>query len=668
MKTKVLMILFLLIFILSIPTISAGDNQSVIEDNIVLNSDYNNILSDADLTFDDLNTDISNTPEGQVLTLNNNYTFTSDDQHVNGITLNKAIVIDGAGHAIDGGNSARIFTISANNVVLKNIVFKNANSTNGAGGGALYITNGASNVSVDNSTFINNCHSKNGGSIFWQGDNGTLTSSKFISNTANRGGAVYWFNDYGLINNTSFYSNSANVDGGAVYWNPYLGDDSNCRILNSNFTNNKAMQSAGAIYLGVSNVLINKSSFINNTASKNGGAVYIPSTAINCQVTSSLFINNTATDGANTISWQATGKITDSILILPQSGYIIKTSGDGDELIADYNWWGNTNSDFQTNTRISGAELNNWLVLNITKDGDALINDTINLNVNIISLYDGNSISEYANNNLPTISMSLDALNGTFSNKSLVLNRGKGSVKFTPSEKSSVVSAYYYNISSIIKIATKLKILLNVSISNVTYSQNATASVIADADGEYILNVNNKNYTGNVSDGEDSIDIGILPAGDYTATIIFKGNESYASAQNKTIFSVLPANNTLNVKINGTEYLKNATALITASIDGKYTLQISNKTYNVSVIGGVGEVILDVLQVNEYIAILKFLNTNYTNLENTTRFNITKISNTLNITVKDTNYPNNATAKVMADTILKSMKNHSQQMLKTGRH
>ena len=93
MKTKVLMILFLLIFILSIPTISAGDNQSVIEDNIVLNSDYNNILSDADLTFDDLNTDISNTPEGQVLTLNNNYTFTSDDQHVNGIPLNKKAYI-----------------------------------------------------------------------------------------------------------------------------------------------------------------------------------------------------------------------------------------------------------------------------------------------------------------------------------------------------------------------------------------------------------------------------------------------------------------------------------------------------------------------------------------------------------------------------------------------
>ena len=648
MKTKALIILFLLIFILSIPTICASDNQSAIEDNIILNSDSNNILSDDDLSFSDLDTSISNTPEGEVLTLTNNYTYSSDNQYVNGIVINKAIVIDGAGHTIDGDNSARIFTISASNVVLKNIIFKNANSTNDKGGGALFIANGAFNVTVDNSTFINNYHSKNGGAILWQGDNGFLTSSKFIANNANKGGAVYWINDYGLITNTVFDSNSANGDGGALFWNPLWGDDSNSRILNSTFTNNKAMQSAGAIYLGVNNALINKSTFINNTASKNGGASYILQSASNCQVVSSLFINNTADDGANTISWRATGKITDSILILPQSGYIIQTSGDGDDLIADYNWWGNTNSDFQINDRISGVEINNWLFLNITKDGDATINDSIDLNVKINNLYDGNLICEYANNSLPTISMSLNALNGTLSNDSVVLSKGSGNINFIPTEKSCVVSAYYYNISSIIKIATKLKILFNVSISNVTYSQNATASVKANVDGEYILNINNKNYTVNVLNGVALIYTDILPAGDYIATLIFNGNESYASAQNKTLFSVMPANNTLNVTINDTEYLKNATALITASVDGKYTLQVNNKIYNVNVFEGVAEVILDILPVKEYEAILKFLNTNYTNLENTTRFNVTKISNTLNITIKDTFYPNNATVKVMA--------------------
>ena len=671
MKIRSCILLFLIILILLIPTVYANDNESISYEYSDKSSDLLSVSDD--LSFDDLNNNITNTKEGEILTLNKNYTIHSDDQYLKGIAITKSITIDGAGYTIDAKNSARIFSISASNVILKNIIFKNANTSDNYGGGAVFIAQTSSNVIFENSTFINNIHSKNGGAIFWQGDYGIISSCNFINNSAeDNGGSVYWYNNNGLINNTNFKLNIA-YDGGAIYWDTNRFADSNCRIINSSFTNNKALNDGGAIYWSSSNALINKSRFENNSASQNagavmwmnpdgnieesqfinnnasnGGALYIQSPAENTEVSSSLFINNHADFSGNAVLWLASaGNIYDSILISTRSGEILQTSGNGNNLIADYNWWGNTADDYKTNTKVSGIILNNWLFLNITRNSDVALNEEVNLTVKISNLYDKNTIMDY-NANLPAVNMNLSQVNGTLSKNNIEVLKGLATVTFTPNNETSMVKVSFLNIQSNITIKTKLKAVFNVSIDDVDYPGNATALIKSDVDGEYILAVNNKNYTVNVEGGVSQITIDRLPADVYHAVIIFKGDSTYLSSQNQTDFTVNKGSNSLNVTINNVEYLKNATAEVSASIDGNYTVEVNGKTYNITVLNGFGKVTLDVLPVDNYTAVLRFINTNYSNTTNTTKFSVSKASNFLKVTIDNTEYPNNATAHINA--------------------
>ena len=127
--------------------------------------------------------------------------------------------IDGGGHTIDGGARTRIFLITARNVTLKNITFKNGHSANrfeehANGGGALKITKGAS-VNLEGCTFKKNTSADDGGAIL---NSGTVRShnSTFGSNHAGYyGGAVM---NRGLMHSRkdSFDDNSSWI-AGALY-------------------------------------------------------------------------------------------------------------------------------------------------------------------------------------------------------------------------------------------------------------------------------------------------------------------------------------------------------------------------------------------------------------------------------------------------------------------
>ena len=84
----------------------------------------NNHTIDTNSTFKDLADLINNASPGDILELDTNY---QNDGSVSssGITISKAITIDGKGHTLDAKGSSRIFKINAENVTLKNIIFKN---------------------------------------------------------------------------------------------------------------------------------------------------------------------------------------------------------------------------------------------------------------------------------------------------------------------------------------------------------------------------------------------------------------------------------------------------------------------------------------------------------------------------------------------------------------
>lgn len=247
------------------------------------------------------------------------YNSTTDGDFKNGINITKDMTINGKGHTIDGNHTARIFNVINCTLTIKNITLINGNATNG---GAIYSEN--SNLTLINSTFINNTvrsNSYNGGAIYnknstlkvinstfinntvmatytygnggaiysTSNSNVTVVNSTFTNNRARQGGAIYV--DTGVINisDSKFEDNNAS-NGGAVYINT-----GNITVINSIFENNNASY-GGAIYITTANITLIKSNFNSNIAKTYyGGAIYM--SAANATITDSNFNNNNANTG-----------------------------------------------------------------------------------------------------------------------------------------------------------------------------------------------------------------------------------------------------------------------------------------------------------------------------------------------------------------------------------
>ena len=329
---KLILLSFLLIFILSIGVISAADNSSHVtldkkDDKISLKKEISNsntsnnevLKSTIDFsgsTFTELENQINSCQAGDIINLNKN--ITNDRDY--GITIDKAITINGNGSTINALGNSQIFKISSNDVVLNNIRFINAVSSTD-GGAAIY--GDSSNVIISNSYFIDNTVTSNwgaGGAIRWtSGSNIQVTNSYFENNNAlsggainvdesvsdfkiagstfinnraiNDGGAVRYYGPNGVINNSTFI-NCSGASGGAI---SIFG--SNAKINKSVFKYNKATSTAlggGAIYWGGDYGILNNSYFSYNEAPAGGGAINWP--AKFAQISNSNFEYNFADD------------------------------------------------------------------------------------------------------------------------------------------------------------------------------------------------------------------------------------------------------------------------------------------------------------------------------------------------------------------------------------
>ena len=259
-----------------------------------------------------------------VLTLYRDYIFTAgvDENLTGGIVIDEPITINGNGHTINALQKARIFNITADNVVLNNITFTNANVS--GNGGAIY---SSGSLNVENCNFTDNTAIL-GGAAYFYGE-GSMLNCNFDGNTASSdGGALYFDDEYGLsstVINCNFTGNSASHDGGAVYFNSKMGTIKNC-----NFIDNSASNS-GAVYFGETGYVTNCNfsdnsasygsalflyfngnvtdcNFINNTASNHGGAVYFLN---NGNVSNCNFVDNSASRDGGAIIFDDCGTVTD---------------------------------------------------------------------------------------------------------------------------------------------------------------------------------------------------------------------------------------------------------------------------------------------------------------------------------------------------------------------
>ena len=220
------------------------------------------------------------------LNLESDYSFdeNEDKDVLDGIRIDKDLVIDGQYHIIDALKKVKIFRIYGAKVILKNIYFFYGFSEDY--GGAIQLIN--SSLEIINCHFSNNIASLKGGAINLNNSELHIKQCKFHANKATGlysiGGGISSENSIIDIEESSFYENSAD-EGGAIHT-----INTTLKIFTSNFTNNYANWYGGAI-LTDSLLLIYNSRFKKNKAEYKGGAIHI--SLYNYDYNSSLYIDKT---------------------------------------------------------------------------------------------------------------------------------------------------------------------------------------------------------------------------------------------------------------------------------------------------------------------------------------------------------------------------------------
>lgn len=215
------------------------------------------------------------------------------------------MVIDGNGKTIDAAKSSRIFTVTGDNITLKNIVFKNGYVERGIvdcfnnGGGAIRI-NSNCRLTINDCTFANHRCEENGGAIYNRG-NLTIDSSKFTNIRLNNpkffgGLGVVIYNDGTLNIASSEFSNSTPDDTASE--TIFNNDEAKLDIFKSTFqalgkqiTNKGLLTVEESSFFHCAETIINegKSTFRKSIFSKNKQAIVNKGEAM---VKDSSFTNN----------------------------------------------------------------------------------------------------------------------------------------------------------------------------------------------------------------------------------------------------------------------------------------------------------------------------------------------------------------------------------------
>jgi hypothetical protein len=302
--------------------------------------------------------------------LNSDYVYI--DGQIKGILISKSIIIDGQGHTLDGRHLSRIFNITADNVTIKNVNFKNGNALGRYFGPYL-----------------------GGGAIYWNGNNGNLFNSNF---TDNHGSGIeedpfdqeeiYTDENGMIIHIIRIRPVGAKLnEGGAITWNGTNGHIDGCVFIKNSVG---YPDSGGAIMWRGDNGLVTNSEFYENSAWCGSAICWV---GANGTVLSSIILNNSFFDGG--IYWfGANGTVHNTILI--GTGYRTALSAPED-MDADFNFWGDTVYDIDVAYKPEFVK--NWLVINFTHDGDFVnANDKVLIEYSIENSVNRNgNIAQYKN-------------------------------------------------------------------------------------------------------------------------------------------------------------------------------------------------------------------------------------------------------------------------------
>ena len=256
-KQKLLFVLFLLTCLCLSMSFVSADNMTDIDDSNNNHTDDSIVDNHPSKSFTDLNNLINDLNKSEII-LEDDYVNQKGDtnyhdyeQHgdlifiiTTGILINRSVNIEGQGHIIDANNLSEIFYLNADNITLKNIVFKNANGFNF---GAVYCS--ASNISIINCTFINN-YGITGAVSCNNQQNISIINSTFINNSGSLMGpaAIRCEAPVDIINST-FINNHCKYE--RTFRSFIITLFNGGRIINSTFTDNYVYSNDEEKYAGI---------------------------------------------------------------------------------------------------------------------------------------------------------------------------------------------------------------------------------------------------------------------------------------------------------------------------------------------------------------------------------------------------------------------------------
>ena len=452
-----------------------------------------------------------------------------------------------------------------------------------------------------------------GGAVNWAGKTGTLSKSNVEncyaysnskSSANSRGGALYWSYNGKLLNSnftkcyvTSVTSNAnliySYTVGGAVFWN---GPESciDCCLFKENYVKNgKNFRSGGgAIFVNADNLLIKNSLFVNNTSITNASAIY--AVGKNLNIESCIFLNNSATADSGIYFSDGSGNVKNSILISNKNKPVIMENNVN--IIANYNWWGNTRENFTIKPVLSSNVIvENWLCLDLKINKNSLsVGETSKLSFNLKNIVVDGRIKNYADLILPKFKVNVKT---DYNINEFVISNGYGEFNYIAvNTTNGYLFVKYFNNEKLFNFNIgkgNTKIVL--SFTKVAYNtKNELVVTLKDNYNHVIRNENLKILFKGVSkifktnnDGQVRISIKGLSPKTYNFRATFNGNDNYFKSTTSAKVTVTKATPKITAKaktfkksVKIKKYavtLKDNTGKVMKKV--KLTLKIKGKTF-----------------------------------------------------------------------------------------
>ena len=518
------------------------------------------------------------------------------------------------------------------------------------------------NATIRDSYFVNNSGRWGGALAATGGVSGSaintisVDGTKFVNNTALYGGAMFvWASNY-TISNSVFDNNSAfgkgdmspnNNNGGALIVTqdniPVSG-----KIVNSNFTNNKA-QYGGAAWINEGTVDIDGSNFINNTATTAAGAIgFDPQYAkIIATVDSSKFVNNTAGSHAGAI--YNLGDLTVS-----GSEFDNNKAQFGDIIYNNkiYNKEGilSINGNKYSNYTENKAPIINIGDINtISSTGGIIVTVLDNKTVNVCY---GDVVTLHATVVADGVLVAGQKLFFVIDNVEYIANSlGNGSYIASYEVKdvgSKTVGIVYdgsdVNIKTGMLNISKATPDLTVGALNITVGDLEIITVTGpkDATGLITLILNGIDYILPIYNGEAKFYFQDLTADEYEVSASYSGDNHYVAAENSTVFKVDKVLANLNIHVEDITFGENGLVIITlpSDIDGSVvTVNVNGKVYPVTVENGFAKLPLRELDAGDYTISAVFAgNDKYLPGVSNALLTVSKADPALNVLISDVGY------------------------------